>query len=63
MKTGDLISKLKWECVFKHSFDASPTAVLLGGHWCPECTAHVDNYAEEAKYNPFFNQVWSPLQK
>ncbi|HEU4790725.1 MAG TPA: NAD-dependent epimerase/dehydratase family protein [Flavobacterium sp.] len=63
MKTGDLITKLKWECVFKHTFEASPMVVLLGGHWCPECIASVDNYEEEARYNPFFNQVWSPIQK
>jgi nucleoside-diphosphate-sugar epimerase len=61
MRKGDLITKLNWECAFGHLFDASPTAVLLGGHWCSDCLANVDNYDEEAKQNPFFNQVWSPL--
>lgn len=63
MQKGDLITKLKWECAFGDQFEASPTAVLLGGHWCPECLSNIDNYAEQAKQNPFFNQVWEPLQK
>ncbi|MNG20595.1 hypothetical protein D3C84_1048650 [compost metagenome] len=61
MTKGNLITKLNWECAFGHLFEASPTAVLLGGHWCPDCVVNIDNYKEEAKRNPFFNQVWSPL--
>ncbi len=63
MEKGDLTSKLHWECFLNHQFEASPTAVLLGGHWCPTCLANVDNYPKEAKQNIFFNQVWEPLQK
>jgi nucleoside-diphosphate-sugar epimerase len=37
MKTGDLATPLKWRCRCGHHFSASPAAVLLGGHWCPEC--------------------------
>lgn len=28
---------LEWECNHGHKFMASVSAVLLGGHWCPEC--------------------------
>lgn len=63
MEKRDLTTKLEWECAFGHQFKASPTAVLLGGHWCPDCVVNVDNYAEEAKRNPFFDQVWCPLLK
>lgn len=61
MDTGDLKTKLQWECAFGHKFEASPTLVLLGGHWCPECLPSPWNYEEEAKRNPFFGQVWKPL--
>jgi len=61
MIKGDMKTKLKWECAFGHQFEASPTLVLLGGHWCPECMPLPWNYDEEAKRNPFFAQVWRPL--
>lgn len=61
METGDLKSKLSWECAFGHQFEASPTLVLLAGHWCPHCFPLPWNYDEEAKRNPFFAQVWKPL--
>lgn len=61
MKKGDLSTKLQWCCAFGHKFEASPTLVLLGGHWCPECLPAPWNYDEEAKRNPFFAQVWYPL--
>lgn len=61
MVKGNLHSKLKWRCAFNHKFEASPTLVLLGGHWCPDCLPAPWNYAEEAKRNPFFAQVWYPL--
>ena len=60
MTAGDLTTKLKWRCVFDHEFEASPTLVLLGGHWCPECEPPPWNYDEIAKKNPFFAQVWYP---
>jgi hypothetical protein len=61
MKKGDLATKLKWQCAFDHQFEASPTLVLLGGHWCPDCLPAPWNYDEEAERNPFFAQVWYPL--
>lgn len=61
MIKGDLKTKLNWKCAFNHQFTASPTLVLLGGHWCPDCLPMPWNYDEEAKYNPFFAQVWYPL--
>lgn len=61
MIKGDLKTKMKWKCAFGHTFQASPTLILLGGHWCPECFPMPWNYSEEAKKNPFFAQVWFPL--
>lgn len=58
MITGDLRTPLKWQCHFGHTFDASPTLILLGGHWCPECFPMPWNYDEIARHNPFFAQVW-----
>lgn len=63
METGNLSTKLRWSCAFGHQFDASPALILLGGHWCPNCLPSPWNYEEEAKRNPFFAQVWYPLQK
>ncbi|MDE7111633.1 MAG: NAD(P)-dependent oxidoreductase [Muribaculaceae bacterium] len=37
MTAGDLHTPLRWRCVCRHEFKASPAAVLLGGHWCPDC--------------------------
>ncbi len=58
MKTGDLYSRLHWECAFGHAFEATPNLVLKGGHWCPECAPPGWNFDEEARRNPFFAQVW-----
>jgi nucleoside-diphosphate-sugar epimerase len=63
MQKGDLSTKLQWCCAFRHEFEASPTLVLLGGHWCAECLPAPWNYDEEAKRNPFFAQVWYPLHE
>jgi len=60
MIKGDLHTKLKWRCAFDHEFEASPTLILLGGHWCPDCTPPPWDYDEIAKRNPFFAQVWYP---
>jgi hypothetical protein len=60
MTKGDLTTKLKWRCAFDHIFEASPTLVLLGGHWCPECSPPPWNYDAIAQKNPFFAQVWYP---
>jgi hypothetical protein len=61
MTKGDLSTPLDWKCQFGHRFKASPTLVLLGGHWCPECLPLPWNYDEIAKGNPFFAQVWYPF--
>ncbi len=70
MQTGDWDTQLEWQCAQGHTFKASPRLVLLGGHWCPECFpypyADVDNprpwaWDKEARRNPFFAQLWSPL--
>ena len=58
MTKGDLNTKLKWRCAFGHEFMASPTLILLGGYWCPECEAPAWSNDEIAKNNPFFAQVW-----
>lgn len=47
MVKGDMGGLLKWKCAGGHTFHASPALVLLGGHWCPQCTAArvgVDRY-------------------
>lgn len=60
MNKGDLKSQLSWQCAFEHTFEASPTLILLGGHWCPHCLPAPWNYDEIARRNPFFAQVWYP---
>ena len=69
MEKGDLDTQLEWECAQGHVFKASPRLILLGGHWCPECFPwpYADdnprpwNWDREAKRNPFFAQLWTPL--
>lgn len=61
MTKGDLYTPLKWKCAFGHEFEATPNLILRGGHWCPECERSKWNYAEIAKVNPFFAQVWTPI--
>lgn len=50
-----------WQCAFGHTFQATPNTVLRGGHWCPECQRYEWHYAEIARKNPFYAQVWTPL--
>jgi nucleoside-diphosphate-sugar epimerase len=57
MTRGDLTGKLRWQCAFGHEFEASPTLVLLAGHWCPGCLPPPWNDDEIARRNPFFAQV------
>jgi nucleoside-diphosphate-sugar epimerase len=54
----DMKTKLKWKCAFGHSFEGSPTLVLKGGHWCPDCDAPPWGYDKIAAKNPFFAQVY-----
>ena len=58
MTTGDVRSQLSWQCAFEHTFQASPTLVLLAGHWCPHCLPAPWNYDAIAQRDPFFAQVW-----
>ena len=52
---------IEWKCAFGHTFRATPNTVLRGGHWCPECLRHEWHYAEIARKNPFYAQVWTPI--
>lgn len=61
MDKGDRFTQLEWECQFGHRFKGSPTLILLGGHWCPDCMPTPWRYGEIAKGNPFFAQVWYPI--
>nr|WP_261764700.1 NAD(P)-dependent oxidoreductase [Paenibacillus xylanexedens] len=61
MEKGNWRNKLSFTCAFGHTFQASPKLVLHAGHWCPECERESWNYAERAKVDPFFAQVWTPL--
>jgi hypothetical protein len=61
MTKGDLATKLEWECAFGHRFEASPTLILLGGHWCEKCMPAPWRYDEQAARNPFFAQVWNKM--
>ena len=61
MIKGDWTTKLKFECAFGHTFEASLRLVLEGGHWCETCETQSWNYHEIAKVSPFFAQVWYPL--
>lgn len=58
MTKGDLETPLSWECAFGHKFEASPTLILKGGHWCPDCLPAPWRYAREAEVNPFIAQLY-----
>lgn len=70
MVKGDWDGQLEWQCAEGHTFKASPQLILLGGHWCPKCfplpyawepDARPWCWDAEARRNPFFAQLWSPL--
>lgn len=72
MTVGDWDTPLKWQCAEGHTFHASPRIVLLGGHWCPDCFPYPYpdepqdkrrpwHWDAEARRNPFFAQLWTPL--
>ena len=54
----DMKTKVKWKCAFGHRFEASPTLILKGGHWCPECEAPPWNFDKIAAKNPFLAQAY-----
>ncbi|CZH11661.1 Uncharacterised protein [Legionella pneumophila] len=39
-------SKLKWECEFGHQWNASPSSILNGNSWCPDCAGNVKQTIE-----------------
>jgi hypothetical protein len=55
---GDIYEPLEWQCADGHSFTLSLNAVLQGGHWCPEEYRSEWAYADMAKKNSFYAQVW-----
>ncbi|MES2264413.1 MAG: NAD(P)-dependent oxidoreductase [Pseudomonadota bacterium] len=59
---GDWVTPKMWDCGQGHQFKASPNLVLMGGHWCPECSLKPEGYAQLAKRSAFFRQVWQPDQ-
>jgi len=58
---ADIYTPITWKCADGHVFRLSVNAALQGGHWCPECLTHTWHYADIAKKNPFYAQVWTPL--
>lgn len=60
-KVESVYEPITWKCAFGHTFSATPNTVLRGGHWCPECQRYEWHYAEIARKNPFYAQVWTPL--
>jgi len=70
MVKGDWDTPLQWQCAEGHVFTATPRLILLGGHWCPDCfpypylgepNSRPWAWDKEAKRNPFFAQLWTPL--
>ena len=55
----DIYKPIEWKCAFGHKFKMTVNTVLGGGHWCPECFRYEWHYAEIAKKNPFYAQVWN----
>lgn len=46
-----------WRCGSDHEFEARPSTVLRGGHWCPRCLGTWDG-GRRAALEPFFAQAW-----
>ena len=61
--SGNPAEKLIWTCHCGHHFHASPTLILEGGHWCPECLPPEWNYEKEVLYNQFLSQVYQTKNK
>ena len=71
---GKYLGDDTWQCAEGHTFKASRRLILLGGHWCPDCFPYPYPFEPkekqrpwawdaEAKRNPFFAQLWSPLHE
>lgn len=59
-KVENIHMPVQWKCADGHEFMQSINGVLHGGHWCPECMKEEWHYAEIARKNPFYAQVWIP---
>lgn len=57
----DMYTPVLWKSAHGNTFMMSPNLVLKGGHWCHEELPWPWDYDTEAKINPFFAQVWTPL--
>ena len=62
MTTGDMRTPLEWRCGCGHTFKATPTLVLLGGHWCDKCMPAPWKYDEVAEKSQFLVQVWHRMR-
>ena len=69
---GKYLGNDTWQCADGHIFSASRRLILLGGHWCPQCFPfpykEEENprpwaWDQEARKNPFFAQIWTPLHE
>mgnify|MGYP002622560320 CR=1 FL=1 len=69
---GKYLGQDSWQCAQGHTFTASRRLILLGGHWCPDCFPYPYSdepehkqrpwqWDKEARRNPFFAQIWTPL--
>lgn len=51
--------KITWRCADGHEFEATPFAVLRGGHWCDKCCYPTPwSFDKISKSNPFVAQAW-----
>jgi nucleoside-diphosphate-sugar epimerase len=57
VEPGTITQVLGWRCAFNHVFAASPRAVLIAGHWCPDCVREPASYSRQAERSPFLAQV------
>lgn len=58
-ESDDPDTAVEWSCAHGHRFPMSPNLMLRGGHWCPTCMIHPEDYDDIARRNPFFAQVWT----
>lgn len=51
---------LVWSCAYGHIFAASPFLILIGGHWCPDCTRDSAGFERRAERNRYLAQLSLP---
>ena len=61
MTSGNLYTKLLWQCHEGHTFEASPYTVLKAGHWCSDCCTPEYQWRMDvvAKHSLFHAQIWN----